>query len=83
MLQVPTVVLDSGIEDSDVVQLFSPVFNAKQTFKISIMCVRFLIRLLKIKTTPELLSLKKTQINPYCMRSYRKTIDTCAFTIYR
>jgi hypothetical protein len=79
---IPLVMLDG--EDGKVVQLYSPpVFNARQTFKISIMCVRFLIRLLYIKKTPELLCLRKTQVNPYCMRSYRKTIDTCAFTIYR
>lgn len=78
----PIIVLDDGDKSSSV-QLFSPVFNARQTFKISIMCVRFLIRLLYIKKTPELLCLKKTQVNPYCMRSYRKTIDQCAFTIYR
>ena len=78
------VILESGVQDgSTVVQLYSPVFNAKQTFKISIMCVRFLIRLIKIKTTPELLSLTKTQVDPYCMRSFRKTIDSCAFTLYR
>jgi hypothetical protein len=79
----PVIVLDDGEKQMPVVQLFSPVFNARQTFKISIMCVRFLIRLLYIKKTPELLCLKKTQVNPYCMRSYRKTIDQCAFTIYR
>ena len=63
--------------------MVQPAFNALLTFKVTILCVRFLVRLLKIKKTPELLSLKKTQINPYGMRSYRKTIDSCAFVIYR
>lgn len=78
----PLIVLNDG-DKRESVQLFSPIFNARQTFKISIMCVRFLVRLLYIKKTPELLCLKKTQIDPYSMRSYRKTIDQCAFTIYR
>jgi hypothetical protein len=80
---VPLVMLDNVDEEGKMLQLFTPVFDARQTFKISIMCVRFLIRLLYIKKTPELLCLKKAQVNPYGMRSYRKTIDTCAFTIYR
>ena len=79
----PLIQLTSFDSEDKIVSLYSPVFSARQTFKISIMCVRFLIRLLYIKKTPELLCLKKTQVNPYCMRSYRKTIDTCAFTLYR
>ena len=57
-------------------------FNARKTFKTAIVCVRFLIRLSRIRTTPVLLSLEKTRVNPYHMRSYRKTIDMFAFGLY-
>ncbi len=50
-------------------------FDGKKMFKTAIMCVRFLVRLLHIRTTPELLSLKQTRKDPYVMRSYRKSID--------
>ncbi len=57
-------------------------FNARQTFKTAIVCVRFLVRLCHIKSTPELLSLQQTRVDPYHMRSYRKSIDKVAFSLY-
>jgi serine/threonine protein kinase len=57
-------------------------FNARATFKTAITCVRFLIRLLHIRTTPELLCLRQARINPYQIRSYRITIDREAFGLY-
>ena len=57
-------------------------FNPRRTFRTAIICVRFLVRFRNIKTTPVLLSLEMTRINPYMIRSYRKSIDMFAFGLY-
>ena len=57
-------------------------FNGRKLFKTAILCVRFLIRLRLVRTAPVLLSLEKTRVNPYQMRSYRKSIDVFAFGLY-
>ena len=49
-------------------------FNAKKTFKTAILCVRFLVRLKRIKITPVLFNLDATQCNPYHMRNIRHSI---------
>lgn len=57
-------------------------FQPRKMFRTAIICIRFLIRLKNIKTTPVLLSLEMTRVNPYMMRSYRKSIDMFAFGLY-
>ena len=57
-------------------------FNARKTFKIAIICVRFLVRLKYARSTPELLSLELSRVNPYVMQSYRRSIDRHAFGLY-
>lgn len=57
-------------------------FNAKKTFKTAILCVRFLVRLKRIKITPVLFSLDATRCNPYHMRNIRHSIDHNAFGLY-
>ena len=49
-------------------------FNAKKTFKTAILCVRFLVRLKRIKITPVLFNLDATRCNPYHMRNIRHSI---------
>ena len=58
-------------------------FNARKMFRTAIFCVRFLVRLKRINTTPVLLSLEETRINPYNMRSYRKAIERHSFDLYK
>ena len=58
-------------------------FNPRKMFKTAIFCVRFLVRLSHINTTPVLLSLEETRINPYNMRNYRKAIERHSFELYK
>ena len=50
--------------------------------KTAIICVRFLVRLSRIKITPVLFSLEATRFNPYNMRNIRHSIDHTAFGLY-
>jgi len=59
-----------------------PQFNARKCFKLTIIRVRFLVRLQRIKLTPEPLSLHRASVNPYSMRMFRKVIDGAAFQVY-
>lgn len=58
------------------------IFDPRKTFKTAITCVRFLVRLKHIRTTPVLLSLEQTRVKPYTMRNYRRSIDRHAFGLY-
>ena len=58
------------------------IFDPRKTFKTAITCVRFLVRLKHIRTTPVLLSLEQTRVKPYTMRNYRQSIDRQAFGLY-
>jgi len=57
-------------------------FNPRKTFKTAITCVRFLVRLSRIKVTPVLFNLEATRKNPYHMRNIRHSIDHNAFGLY-
>ena len=57
-------------------------FNPRKTFKTAITCVRFLVRLIRIKITPVLFNLEATRKNPYNMRNIRHSIDQNAFGLY-
>lgn len=63
-------------------ELFSPEFHPRTMFRTAITCVRFLVRLLHIKTTPELLCMRQAQVDPYALRSYRRAINKVAFGLY-
>ncbi|CAG2168053.1 unnamed protein product [Oppiella nova] len=57
-------------------------FNARKTFQLAIMAVRAMIRIKRLKYTPEPLSLEMAKINPYRIKTLRKAIDGCAFRVY-
>jgi phosphorylase kinase gamma subunit len=57
-------------------------FNARRCFKLTIIRVRFLVRLKNLKLTPEPLSLHQAAVNPYSMRMFRRVIDGAAFQVY-
>ncbi|CAG2180464.1 unnamed protein product [Oppiella nova] len=57
-------------------------FNARKTFQLAIMAVRAMIRIMRLKYTPEPLSLEMAKINPYRIKTLRKAIDGCAFRVY-
>ncbi|XP_037567319.1 phosphorylase b kinase gamma catalytic chain, liver/testis isoform isoform X2 [Dermacentor silvarum] len=57
-------------------------FNAKKTFQFGILCVRALVRIRRLRYTPEPLSLNIARTNPYRIKTLRKVIDGCAFRVY-
>ena len=57
-------------------------FNPRKTFRLAIIMVRFLVRLQRLKATPEPLSLRTASSSPYSMRMFRKVIDGAAFRVY-
>jgi len=57
-------------------------FDPRKTFRLTIIRVRFLVRLRRLKSTPELLSLATASSSPYSMRMFRKVIDGAAFRVY-
>lgn len=58
------------------------VFNARKTFQFGILCVRAVIRLKRLKFTPEPLSVDIAKMDPYRIKTLRKVIDGCAFRVY-
>jgi len=65
-------------EETDTVARFDP----RKTFRLAIIRVRFLIRLRRLKATPEPLSLRTASSSPYSMRMFRRVIDGAAFRVY-
>ncbi|GFS38609.1 hypothetical protein NPIL_572631 [Nephila pilipes] len=57
-------------------------FNARKTFQFGILCVRAMIRLKRLKYTPEPLSIDIAKMDPYRVKTLRKVIDGCAFRVY-
>ncbi|KAK8731711.1 hypothetical protein OTU49_007436 [Cherax quadricarinatus] len=57
-------------------------FNAKKMFQFGIMCVRAVIRIQRLRFTPEPVSLAITRVDPYRIKALRKVIDNCAFRVY-
>ncbi|KAK9746310.1 Protein kinase domain [Popillia japonica] len=57
-------------------------FNAKQKFKWAILVVRAMVRLQRLRFTPEPLSVTVAQTDPYRIKILRKVIDGCAFRVY-
>lgn len=57
-------------------------FDARKTFRLAILRVKFLVRLRRIKQTPEPVSLVSASQQPYSMKIFRRVIDGAAFRIY-
>ncbi len=78
----PVQIMISSEEAAKADMMQEPPFKARHVFRIGLTCVRFLIRLRRLRITPEPLSLQQTRVNPYSMRAFRKVIDGGAFNIY-
>ncbi|RWS28472.1 phosphorylase b kinase gamma catalytic chain: skeletal muscle/heart isoform-like isoform X1, partial [Leptotrombidium deliense] len=65
-----------------VMQTRSGPFNAKKTFQLAILVTRAMIRITRLKYTPEPMSIDILQLDPYRIKTIRKAIDGCAFRIY-
>ncbi|XP_071547467.1 phosphorylase b kinase gamma catalytic chain, skeletal muscle/heart isoform isoform X3 [Panulirus ornatus] len=57
-------------------------FNAKKMFQFGVLCVRAVIRIQRLRFTPEPVSLAVTRVDPYRIKALRKVIDNCAFRVY-
>ena len=57
-------------------------FNARRTFQLSILAVRAMIRIKRLRFTPEPLSVDIAKEDPYRLKTLRKAIDGCAFKVY-
>ncbi|KAJ8978858.1 hypothetical protein NQ317_009002 [Molorchus minor] len=64
------------------VKLQQREFNAKRKFKWAILVVRAMIRMIRLRYTPEALSLDTARIDPYRLKLLRKIVDGCAFRVY-
>lgn len=58
------------------------VFNARRMFRFGILCVQSMVRIRRLKFTPEPLSIMVARRDPYRMKAVRKVIDACAFRVY-
>jgi len=65
-----------------VIQYQGRVFNARRMFRFGILCVRSMVRIRRLKLTPEPLSIAIARHDPYRMKAVRKVIDACAFRVY-
>jgi len=64
------------------VHLESQKFDARKSFRLAILCVRCVVRIQRLKNTPESLSVNTAGIDPYRIKAFRKVIDNCAFRVY-
>jgi phosphorylase kinase gamma subunit len=60
----------------------SKTFNARKIFQFAIVCVRCVVRIQRLKLTPEPLSMSVATLDPYRIKAFRKVIDNCAFRVY-
>jgi len=58
------------------------VFNSSRAWRLVLTTVQFVVRIRRLKATPEPLSLKTASTSPYKMRMFRKVIDGAAFKVY-
>ncbi|XP_033207061.1 phosphorylase b kinase gamma catalytic chain, skeletal muscle/heart isoform isoform X1 [Belonocnema kinseyi] len=63
-------------------ELKAKSFNARKRFQLAILCVRAVIRIKRLHTTPEALSISVACEDPYRIKILRKVIDGCAFRVY-
>ncbi|XP_044763036.1 phosphorylase b kinase gamma catalytic chain, skeletal muscle/heart isoform isoform X2 [Coccinella septempunctata] len=64
------------------VNIHHRVFDPRQKFKWAIKVVQAVVRIQRLKYTPEPLSVETAKIDPYTMRLLRKVVDGCAFRVY-
>ncbi|XP_056643992.1 phosphorylase b kinase gamma catalytic chain, skeletal muscle/heart isoform [Diorhabda carinulata] len=57
-------------------------FNARRKFQWVVLVVRSVIRIQRLKYTPEPLSLDIARNDPYRLKILRKVVDGCAFRVY-
>ena len=57
-------------------------FEALKKFRLAAIGVRFLVRLQKLKLTPQPLSLRVASQQPYAVKEMRKVVDAAAFRVY-
>jgi phosphorylase kinase gamma subunit len=60
----------------------SRTFNARKMFHYAVLCVRAMVRIKRLRFTPEPLSMDVAQVDPYRIKVLRKVIDGCAFRVY-
>ncbi|CAH1996541.1 unnamed protein product [Acanthoscelides obtectus] len=65
-----------------VLKLQHKKFDAKRKFKWAILVVRAMVRLQRMRFTPEPLSLATARTDPYRLKLLRKIVDGCAFRVY-
>ncbi|XP_022253487.1 phosphorylase b kinase gamma catalytic chain, skeletal muscle/heart isoform-like isoform X2 [Limulus polyphemus] len=58
------------------------IFDARKTFQLGMLCVRAIVRLKRLKYTPEPLSIEVARNYPYRIKTLRKVVDACAFRVY-
>ncbi|KAK0165355.1 hypothetical protein PV328_003874 [Microctonus aethiopoides] len=64
------------------VELKAKSFNARKRFQLAIICIRAVVRIKRLHTTPEPLSTLVARTDPYRIKVLRKVIDGCAFRVY-
>ncbi|XP_055544631.1 phosphorylase b kinase gamma catalytic chain, skeletal muscle/heart isoform isoform X3 [Wyeomyia smithii] len=57
-------------------------FNARKKFQFAILCVRAMVRIKRLRYTPEPLRVEDALRDPYRIKVLRKVIDGCAFRVY-
>ncbi|XP_055601781.1 phosphorylase b kinase gamma catalytic chain, skeletal muscle/heart isoform-like isoform X4 [Uranotaenia lowii] len=57
-------------------------FNARKKFQFAILCVRAMVRIKRLRYTPEPLRAEDALRDPYRIKVLRKVIDGCAFRVY-
>ncbi|XP_071873350.1 phosphorylase kinase gamma isoform X2 [Bombus fervidus] len=63
-------------------ELKAKSFNARKKFQLAIICVRAVVRIKRLHSTPEPLSTHVACTDPYRIKILRKVIDGCAFRVY-
>ncbi|CAH0549642.1 unnamed protein product [Brassicogethes aeneus] len=64
------------------VKLHQRKFNARTKFQWAILVVRCMVRIQRLRFTPEPLSLETARTDPYRLKLLRKIVDGCAFRVY-
>ncbi|XP_021708694.1 phosphorylase b kinase gamma catalytic chain, skeletal muscle/heart isoform isoform X2 [Aedes aegypti] len=57
-------------------------FNARKKFQFAILCIRAMVRIKRLRYTPEPLRAEDALRDPYRIKVLRKVIDGCAFRVY-
>lgn len=63
-------------------ELKASSFDARKKFQYAILCVRAMVRISRLRYTPEPLSVACSRGDPYRIKILRKVIDGCAFRVY-